>query len=113
MSFDCTKCGACCVNDSGAGSDTPWIPVTSAERRRLPAHSRKLAVLNRPWSGDYAIQTKHNADGDCVCACLEGSVGTSVRCAIYEQRPSLCREFSPGGWGCLEARRDHFDELVK
>jgi Fe-S-cluster containining protein len=27
------------------------------------------------------------------CASLEGRIGASVRCTIYERRPSPCREF--------------------
>ena len=29
------------------------------------------------------------------CAALEGEVGKSVKCKIYEQRPSPCRRFQP------------------
>jgi Fe-S-cluster containining protein len=28
------------------------------------------------------------------CVALEGTVGNAVRCSIYEQRPSVCREFN-------------------
>lgn len=34
------------------------------------------------------------------CIALRGN-----RCAIYAQRPLICRAFEPGGDGCMEARR--------
>ena len=39
------------------------------------------------------------------CAALRGSVLYRVSCAIYEVRPSVCREFEPGGRACLARRR--------
>lgn len=38
------------------------------------------------------------------CAALTGSVGTSVGCSIYEDRPAACRAFTAGSPLCLEAR---------
>lgn len=29
------------------------------------------------------------------CVALEGTVGDTVRCAIYDRRPSPCRNFKP------------------
>lgn len=53
---------------------------------------------------------------DCAkprCQALEGNVGESVRCGIYEKRPSPCRELDPS-WlhgvaseQCDKARRAH------
>ena len=125
MTFDCTKCGACCVNltrmtrdeqkqfISEGGVEAPWIPLTAAERRRLPAAAKKLTVLNRPWVDGHAICTKLNADSDRVCAMLDGSVGVEVRCAVYDKRPSLCRDFAPGSRGCLEARKENLTDPVR
>lgn len=47
------------------------------------------------------------------CVALRGTIGASVSCAIYEFRPSPCREFSPlaavgsGTDACNDARRRH------
>jgi hypothetical protein len=47
------------------------------------------------------------------CMALRGEIGKSVSCAIYEWRPSACREFAPlasvgkGDDACTEARRRH------
>ena len=39
------------------------------------------------------------------CVALQGRVGESVRCAVYELRPPVCRDVVPGDERCLEARR--------
>ncbi|GAB4209441.1 MAG: hypothetical protein Fur0019_16290 [Tibeticola sp.] len=41
------------------------------------------------------------------CAALTGCVGEQVTCAIYEWRPSPCREFEAGSEACARARRRH------
>jgi Fe-S-cluster containining protein len=41
------------------------------------------------------------------CAALTGTIGQQVACAIYEWRPSPCREFSQGCDACDRARQRH------
>jgi hypothetical protein len=47
------------------------------------------------------------------CVALRGEVGGAVSCAIYEFRPSACRDFAPlaavgsGDDACDTARRRH------
>jgi Fe-S-cluster containining protein len=47
------------------------------------------------------------------CVALRGEIGREVSCAIYEFRPSPCREFAPlaalgrGDDACNDARRRH------
>jgi Fe-S-cluster containining protein len=41
------------------------------------------------------------------CAALEGRVGKEVRCSLYAQRPSTCREVQPGEDKCNRARAAH------
>lgn len=41
------------------------------------------------------------------CAALTGIVGEQVACAIYEWRPSPCREFLEGDYACDKARARH------
>jgi len=47
------------------------------------------------------------------CTALRGEIGREVGCAIYEFRPSPCREFAPlaavgrGDDACNDARRRH------
>lgn len=38
------------------------------------------------------------------CKALEGEVGKSVSCGIYDARPNVCARFPPGSWGCNWAR---------
>jgi len=41
------------------------------------------------------------------CIALTGEVGREVRCSIYEQRSSTCREFEAGSETCVKARKIH------
>ena len=41
------------------------------------------------------------------CAALTGKLGEKVACAIYEWRPSPCREFAAGSDACDRARMRH------
>ncbi len=47
------------------------------------------------------------------CVALKGTIGVAVSCAIYEQRPSPCRDFAKdadrgkGEARCADARRRH------
>jgi Fe-S-cluster containining protein len=41
------------------------------------------------------------------CAALMGQVGEKAHCAIYEWRPSPCREFEAGSDACNSARARH------
>lgn len=41
------------------------------------------------------------------CAALTGAIGERASCAIYEWRPSPCREFEAGSDACLRARARH------
>jgi hypothetical protein len=41
------------------------------------------------------------------CAALTGTIGKQARCAIYEWRPSPCREFEAGSDACNSARARH------
>jgi hypothetical protein len=41
------------------------------------------------------------------CAALTGTIGEQVSCAIYEWRPSPCREFEAGSDACRRARARH------
>jgi hypothetical protein len=56
---------------------------------------------------------RENPDQPGRCIALEGSVGHSVHCTIYDRRPAACRDFAPlsmlgmGDESCDEARRRH------
>jgi Fe-S-cluster containining protein len=94
----CQYCGACCVSlrvsfladevDDCLGGLVPQ-------------------ALTESYGNAACMRTM--ADGRCVA--LRGSVGEAVSCAIYELRPSSCREFAPlaalgrGDDACNDARR--------
>lgn len=97
------RCGACCATypvifsrqelDSEAGG---WVPVALAEPDPIftrCAHMRGTREQPRR------------------CVALEGTIGVSVSCAIYDQRPSPCRDFATeadagkGDARCGDARR--------
>lgn len=86
----CLDCGACCAAFRvsfywAEADDAPggWVPGRLTEQ--LTAHRRCMLGTSRAQP---------------LCVALEGTVGAEVRCTIYEQRPSPCREFeaySPDG----------------
>ena len=90
----CTHCGACC---SSLRVDFS-IHEMDTEGGRVPFG------LCDPLNGQLARMrgTDHSPPR---CAALYGRVGESVRCGIYEWRPSPCREFEEGSEACGQARR--------
>jgi Fe-S-cluster containining protein len=102
-SGNCTRCGACCATflvtflreelDSEPGG---WVPTEFTE----PIYGR----------GAHMSGTHHHPRR---CVALRGTVGVDACCAIYQQRPSPCRDFAPeadAGHGearCGDARRFH------
>lgn len=99
----CEACGACCATwrvsfheDEVSGAPGGLVP----------------AGLVEPVSAT-AVCMRGTADQPPRCIALRGQIGIAVKCAIYEFRPSPCREFSPmacigqGEVACDEARRRH------
>lgn len=84
-SYDCQSCGACC---SGLGVDVYGdddVPDKFVKNDRLFGPSMR------------------ERKGCCIC--LKGKIGVRVRCSIYDQRPTVCREFQPGSQQCLDSRK--------
>lgn len=99
----CLSCGACCASFRvsfywGEADDAPGGRVPAALTEQLTPHRRCMR-------GTSATQPR--------CVALAGEVGAGVSCAIYEQRPSPCREFdafAPDGSvnpRCNQARQQH------
>ena len=42
---------------------------------------------------------------DSRCIALDGKIGESVCCKVYNDRPNSCRNFEPGSDLCKEARK--------
>jgi hypothetical protein len=92
--LDCQTCGACC----------------RAAYHSVEVARRDPVVKARP---DYIVDRGHflelRRSGD-RCAALEGGdlaggTVTRYRCAIYDDRPRTCRDFTQAGGHCLTARR--------
>lgn len=90
-SSPCTVCGACC-----AYSDE-WPRFTiedDATLDRIPAE-----MVNDQLSG-------MRCDG-VRCLALVGQIGVATSCAIYADRPDVCRACEPGDHACDMARVRH------
>lgn len=87
----CRSCGACCAYSR----DWPRFTLeTEDEIGRIPAH-----YMDERQAGMRCIGNR--------CAALGGEVGVSTACAIYEQRPHVCRACEPEDEACSMARA-HF-----
>ena len=87
--LDCLVCGACCRS----AYDSVTVGARDPVVRRHPqliVHREQYLELRR--------------DGD-RCAALGGPTGGPYACAIYDDRPRTCRDFTAGGRHCLSARR--------
>lgn len=80
----CEKCGACCAFFIVT---FPSIEKDSIIGGCVP--SFMTLVLNN--SESYMKGTKI---GRHRCVALEGTIGSSVKCTIYSNRPSTCRNFN-------------------
>ena len=81
----CLSCGACCAfyrisfHWSEAEDHTPGgVPLKM---------TRKF--------DDFRLVMIGTGGSTPRCSALLGDIGRSVRCSIYERRPSVCREFEP------------------
>lgn len=99
----CTACGACCAYYRVAFY---WSEAEPFLGGRVP---RPLTVKLDPYRAAMAGTEKRPAR----CVALEGAVGDEVRCAVYADRPSPCRELVPS-WAdgapseqCDRARAAH------
>lgn len=94
---DCGSCGACCVEAGYVG-----VSPTDTTPRALTRTTKGLNLSKETMTALGRRCMKRHIGGPCVA--LEGVVGSNVSCAIYEQRPAVCRQFEAGTPGCLDAR---------
>ncbi len=79
----CLRCGACCAKYRVSFY---WGEADEAQGGAIPIElTEELTPFRRCMKGTNRRQPR--------CVALEGEIGVSVRCAIYEHRPSPCREF--------------------
>src|SRR4051812_38534109 len=80
----CQSCGACCE----------CFRVTFHPSETLPESYGVPAELQCGVSSEQSIM-QGTQNHPLRCTALEGVVGESARCTIYENRPSPCRRFQP------------------
>lgn len=94
----CQTCGACCAS------------------LRVDFHPAELAGGAYAWADGVPLAMTVSVTAKIVrmrgtdaapprCVALEGEIGVAVRCAIYDARPSPCREFDVEHAACARARR--------
>lgn len=101
----CTSCGACCAT---------YPVIFSRLERDVESGGQVPTALTEidPVFGRCA-HMRGTRDHPRRCVALQGTIGIKVSCAIYERRPSPCREFAPeadlgkGDARCGDARRLH------
>jgi Fe-S-cluster containining protein len=83
----CLVCGACCASFRASFY---WAEASSVDEKAVPEEMTcQVAPL---LCAMKATDLPHP-----FCAALQGVVGSATRCAIYERRPSVCREFARAG----------------
>ena len=101
--FDCTRCGACCINPSENVREgyVDYVEVGPAdELRRRPELLRRHTAEK-----DGRVHMRLLQGGR--CSALDGAPGRRVRCKIYHARPAPCRRVQAGSELCVRYRRDH------
>lgn len=120
---DCLTCGACCV---APDNQEAYADVTAEDARRLGRRFVRLHVLGPSALDTFAaaidgknappmaIETRWTTQRSgpykgfevSTCAALRGSIGSRVRCSVYEKRPKVCRTaVKPGDRACREIRK--------
>lgn len=93
-SFDCIQCGACCA------AFRVDFSIHETESMGGPVPDGLCAAIT-----DRLVRMNGTDHSPPRCAALSGRVGQSVRCGIYEWRPSPCREFAAHSPACVQVRR--------
>ncbi|MDR7335818.1 YkgJ family cysteine cluster protein [Roseateles asaccharophilus] len=94
VALDCQSCGACCAVFRVSFY---WAEADDAPGGTVPAAlTRQISPQLRCMAGTEVAPVR--------CIALQGEVGRSVACGIYEQRSSTCRSVQPGDAQCLRAR---------
>jgi Fe-S-cluster containining protein len=92
----CNACGACCSYSAG------WPRFTTEDDLALERLPREL--VDASLSG-------MRCDG-ARCSALVGQVGVSTSCAVYADRPDVCRACDVGDDACQMARGRHGLPLI-
>ncbi|MEZ5427227.1 MAG: YkgJ family cysteine cluster protein [Pyrinomonadaceae bacterium] len=93
---DCLTCGACCGSLICVGL-SPGNPISSNDYWDITREGK-----NGPFTVDRFIRRNEE---DFSCTALEGTIGEMVGCRLYQERPSMCRNFEAGSDRCHALRR--------
>ncbi|MDE1545292.1 YkgJ family cysteine cluster protein [Dechloromonas agitata] len=96
----CQSCGACCASFRVDFHPAELAGGRFAWGQGVP-HSLSVPVtacIVRMAGTDRAAPR---------CVALDGEIGLAVRCTIYAERPSPCREFDTEHSACNRARQRH------
>ncbi len=98
----CLSCGACCASFRVSFY---WSESDEATDGSVPAEiTCQVAPLLCAMKGTDQPRPR--------CIALQGTIGTRVRCAIYDRRPSVCREVTSSGQnGMANIWCDHAREI--
>ena len=101
--YDCTTCGACCFGKRD------YVQVFSDDVTRLG--TVRTAELVARAVGEIPASVGRESEPQRFmkmthghCGALRTAVPNRFLCAVYEDRPMLCRALEPGSAPCLEAR---------
>lgn len=109
----CQTCGACCSYYAyGVRRIKADGPIANDSRFAYFG----IGVLTYQWpdgqkqtvrTSNYWMRVKYSRDKTKWprCAALTGTIGVSVTCSIYEDRPRTCRVFEPGSEQCVNIRK--------
>lgn len=93
---DCMTCGACCTA-------FPAVAVCVSDTVSAEDY---WDITKQGESGEIVVDRYLRRDGETLaCSSLDGTLGKSVSCRIYENRPQICRRFEVGSDRCHEVRR--------
>lgn len=107
LEFDCQSCGACCAAGRHDGPQDYYVRLTPEDFDRLGARGKRLTVVYDNRCGETLRAMRFNKKGGRrTCIALEGEIGVRVSCAIYSDRPRVCKNFEPGDQLCLIAREE-------
>lgn len=95
--YDCMNCGACCAHFrvSFYAGETDFHTVDGVPVDTVEAIS-PFRVCMQGTRGKVPR-----------CTQLNGVIGKSVSCQIYQNRSTACRDFEAGSEACIRARIAH------
>ncbi len=89
---NCVRCGACCKTSLFA-----YVSVTDMEKWKEEGREDVLEFLEKAdpvWAGDRLVSTRTGRKiKNCPFFKWKGEHG---ECGIYDARPHVCRDYSPG-----------------